>query len=247
MHAFEPQREEPRQSRARKPTAPPAVRSTRKSRLLRAFLAIIQRPGRSLLILAGGALVASVMVNALFLQKGRHPAPLFATPGSSSSATPSSRTSSGPTSFSAPLPASRPTQTFEDVVAPERRSAPARTQNIAPVNAPVHAPAPVQRAAPARAEPARTENVDAIGAMLRGGGAAPVQASLNDPILAKRIIAAQRALEKLGFQVTADGVLGSGTRAAIQKFERERDLPVTGELNPRTLRTLGARSGVSIP
>ena len=91
------------------------------------------------------------------------------------------------------------------------------------------------------------ENVDAIGAMLRGGGAGPVQASLNDPILAKRIIAAQRALEKLGFQVTADGVLGSGTRAAIRKFERERDLPVTGELNPRTLRTLGARSGVSIP
>ncbi len=97
-------------------------------------------------------------------------------------------------------------------------------------------------------EPARTENIDAIGAMLRSGGAAPAQAStVNDPLIAKRIVAAQRALERLGFQVIADGVLGPGTRAAIQKFERERDLPVTGELNPRTLRTLGARSGVSIP
>lgn len=240
MHAFEPQRAQ-RPVRARKPNAPPAVRSAKKSLALRAFLAVVRRPGRSLLILAGGALVFSVLVNALFLQKGRHPAPLFAAPSSS--------TPSPPISFSPP-PAQRrvATQTpahepffANDEAAPQPAPAP-RSQSPQAHTPP--APAPLPKAAPVR-----NESVDSIGALLRGGAPpAPQQAAaINDPVQAKRIVAAQRALEKLGFQVSVDGLTGPGTRVAIQKFERERDLPVTGELNPRTLRALAARSGVSIP
>ena len=238
MHAFEPQRAQI-PVRARKPNAPPAVRSKKKPLALRVFLAVVRRPGRSLLFLAGSALVSSIMINALFLQKGSHPAPLF---GASSSSTPSA-----PVSFSPPstqtrgatkTPASEPFF-VADAPAPEPAPRNAAQQIQAQ---PAQAPLP-------KAAPARSDNFDSIGALLRGG--APVattqSAAINDPVQAKRIVTAQRALEKLGFQVSVDGLNGPGTRAAIQNFERERDLPVTGELNPRTLRVLAARSGVSIP
>lgn len=244
MPAFSPQRDAPGASRARRAMGAPAVRKGKRSLWLRAFLAIVRHPGRSLLILAGAALVGSVLVNALFLQKGRHPAPLFV---ASSTSTPSQ-----PVSFSAPpaqTRASADAPAAEPFFAPEpmpaSRLAPQGGQSQTPpsqLQPPVR-PAPVQKPAPAR-----IEGGDAIGALLRGSPqASSPHVAAQDPVQAKRIVAAQRALEKLGFQVVADGLAGPGTRAAIQKFERERDLPVTGELNPRTLRALAARSGVSIP
>ncbi|MDB5571646.1 MAG: hypothetical protein JWN93_2829, partial [Hyphomicrobiales bacterium] len=96
---------------------------------------------------------------------------------------------------------------------------------------------------PAAAKP--PADVDPIGSLLRGSNAAPAAAA--DTQQAKRIVAAQRALQKLGYDVTPDGVFGAGSKAALAKFERERNLPVTGELDARTLRALGARSGVPIP
>lgn len=59
------------------------------------------------------------------------------------------------------------------------------------------------------------------------------------------VMQAQRALTKLGYgPLKADGVMGTGTRAAIEKFERDRKLPVKGEASGRTLRELAARSGL---
>lgn len=59
------------------------------------------------------------------------------------------------------------------------------------------------------------------------------------------VLQAQRALAKLGYgPIKADGVLGTGTRAAIEKFERDRKLPVRGEPAGRTLRELVARAGL---
>ena len=52
---------------------------------------------------------------------------------------------------------------------------------------------------------------------------------------------------KLGYVVRPDGVMGTGTRQALQMFEQSRKLSVTGDLNPRTLRELGAQSGIAIP
>jgi peptidoglycan DL-endopeptidase CwlO len=51
------------------------------------------------------------------------------------------------------------------------------------------------------------------------------------------IIAAQR---RLG--VTADGVVGPQTRAAVSEFEREQGLPVDGRLDPAVLQRLGVTS-----
>jgi peptidoglycan hydrolase-like protein with peptidoglycan-binding domain len=62
-----------------------------------------------------------------------------------------------------------------------------------------------------------------------------------------RILAVQKALIKAGFVLKADGVMRPSTRQALEGFERERKLPVTGEFNPRTLRELSQRTGIAIP
>ncbi len=59
--------------------------------------------------------------------------------------------------------------------------------------------------------------------------------------------AGQRALVKLGFgPLKADGLMGPTTRQAIERFERERKIPVTGELGARTVRELAAQSGLPV-
>lgn len=61
----------------------------------------------------------------------------------------------------------------------------------------------------------------------------------------KNVARAQRALTKLGFgPLKDDGMMGPSTRAAIEKFERERKLPVKGEATGKTLRELTARAGL---
>lgn len=62
----------------------------------------------------------------------------------------------------------------------------------------------------------------------------------------KTILAAQRALIKLGFVVKPDGIVGGATRQAIEQFERDHGLPVQGELSPKVLRELSVRSGIAI-
>jgi peptidoglycan hydrolase-like protein with peptidoglycan-binding domain len=59
-----------------------------------------------------------------------------------------------------------------------------------------------------------------------------------------RVIAVQRALNDFGYgPVKATGVYGPETIAAIQKFERDRKLPVTGQISPRLMRELAALTG----
>ncbi len=61
-----------------------------------------------------------------------------------------------------------------------------------------------------------------------------------------KIAEAQRALVKLGYgPLKADGLMGPGTRAAIERFERDRKLPVKGEAGGRTLRELATRAGAA--
>jgi chromosome segregation ATPase len=52
-------------------------------------------------------------------------------------------------------------------------------------------------------------------------------------------ISAQKTLSKLGYgPLVADGVLGSGSRRAIEAFQRDNGLTVTSELDVATLRRL---------
>src|ERR1700722_17343812 len=65
-------------------------------------------------------------------------------------------------------------------------------------------------------------------------GVACAQTSRDD------VRAAQQALGGLGFDPgPADGAIGQRTRAAIADFQRTRGLTPTGQLDDRTLQTLG--------
>jgi peptidoglycan hydrolase-like protein with peptidoglycan-binding domain len=60
----------------------------------------------------------------------------------------------------------------------------------------------------------------------------------------RRVLAVQRALSDFGFgPVKPTGLFGPDTKAAIEKFERDRKLPVTGQISDRLLRELAAVTG----
>lgn len=168
---------------------------------------------RGILFLGFIALAAiGIPLNALYLQEGRHPAPLFRVNAPEGGVEP--KTANAPAT-QAPLPPARPATQASEPAAPAARQA---------------APKP---------EPARVEKRDAIGALLDGGAHKSEAAD-------KSVLAAQRALAKLGYAVRPDGVLGGATRQALEKFERDNGLLVKGELTPKVKRQLHARSGLPV-
>lgn len=172
---------------------------------------------RRLLMLGFGALVAiGVPVNALLLQEGPHPAPLF--------------------HFGAQQVETK-TVTLAVKEAPLPRPRPAL------LGAAANEPAPP--AAKAEAAKPLSKPVDAI-AKLIGGGAAKSDAADKEKSVDKSVVFAQRALAKLGYGLHQDGVFGGTTRQAIEKFERANGMPVTGELSQKILHKLSAKSGLAL-
>lgn len=159
---------------------------------------------------AGAALAAviAIVTNAMFLQAGRHPSPMFST------ATVSALPAAAPAS--APLPRVRPVEAEARVIDKP-------------------------------AEPAVAPAKPAVTAALRPPVAVP--ATRNDPVgdlivSTRRVAAVQRALTEYGYgQLKATGVVGTDTQAAIQKFERDRKLPVTGQLSDRLIKDLTILTG----
>jgi hypothetical protein len=278
FHAFEDEGTPP--PRVRKAAARAKARkpSLMRRLLITPFLAglaalfslSVRRPIRVLAALCLFGMTIGVVANALYLQQGRHPAPLFAgpQPPQPAPAAPisSSIVAATPPVALPPISTRPPARNDHPPLDPTPMSiAPARPAPAPPAAA--AAPAQTTNASMAAQTNAQTNPqtnarapapkppADPIGALIRGDAPVVVNASAqqptvvgaNDPLQSRRIVAVQRALDRLGFQVASDGVLGPGTRAAIQRFERERDLPVTGDLSPRTLRALAARSGVPIP
>ena len=201
------------------------------------FAAIRRRPGRAVLVGCAVLTMVGIVANATLMQNARHPSPLVA---------------GAPRSIVAPPPA-------PVAVAPTPTPRPADIAAVEPAPAPVAAPTNSRAASssnaltnlirstalPAR-EPAAETAVahrDQIGALLKGSAPASAPA----PDRTARVAAAQRALQKVGFVVKPDGSFGATTRQAIERFERDRGLAVTGDLSPRTVRELSAQSGVVIP
>lgn len=62
--------------------------------------------------------------------------------------------------------------------------------------------------------------------------------------VSKRVVALQRALAEYGYgQIKPSGIIDAETQAAIEKFERERRLPITGQASDRLVRELAAMTG----
>jgi hypothetical protein len=259
--------------RRKAPARPPQRRGTKPPRrpgmAERAAAFVFGHPQQILaaLLLTGcGGVIAW---NALALQSSRHPAPLFNTrevmlaPEPSPQAgtdrlLPPARPGAEPAEPLATAP--NPHAFVPHAAAPETNAAGATTKpgarspigemirnggQPAPAAAP---PARAQQPAPAAAPPAaRTAARDPIADMIRMGGPVPVppgNVGRQDP--GDTILAGQRALARLGYSVKVDGLMGSGTRQAVERFEQERRLPVTGEFNARTMRELSNASGIAV-
>lgn len=175
---------------------------------------------------------AVIIVNALFLQDRKHAAPLLRAPDPAEAST---ATAAPPSPL--PVPVQRPTASAASA-APTVAPAPARSSGrdaIADeINRVATAPAPERK--PARPAPAKSadDRHDPIASLL---GTTP-EASAN-------VLAAQKALVRLGYVLRPDGVIGTSTRQAIESYERDNKLPVRGELTPKLSRELTAKAGAT--
>jgi hypothetical protein len=176
------------------------------------------------------AAVSAIVANALFLQTGHHPAPMFG---------------SVVTLPVMELPA----------VSPLPRPRPVEAAAAGAETRPVAESRPASE--PKLAEP---RPADPLTNLVKATAAAPVETSntLRPPAsiplapraepsasaAARRVAAVQRALTEYGYgQLKPTGTLGPDTQAAIARFERGRKMPVTGQISDRLLRELAATTG----
>lgn len=108
---------------------------------------------------------------------------------------------------------------------------PSTEPNEALLQAMVRSPAKLTKATPPSAAAARPMPARA-------------EAAVDRPAPSKRVIALQRALAEYGYgQIRPSGIIDAETQAAIEKFERERKLPITGQASERVVRELAAMTG----
>ncbi|MGJ4994965.1 peptidoglycan-binding domain-containing protein [Bradyrhizobium sp. HKCCYLR20261] len=168
------------------------------------------------------AAASAIIVNAVFLQSGPHPAPMF---GSIVTIPPNLVTSN-------PLPRPRPMDISPlDPKVIETRPAETRVAEPKVVD---------QRTAETRSDQKYADPLaDLVRSVSGGQGNVPRPQPTQQGGNARRIAAVQRALTEYGYgQLKPTGMIGSDTQAAIQKFERERKLPVTGQVSDRLVREL---------
>ncbi len=232
----------------------------------------------------------AILVNALFLQTGPHPAPLFKT-----SLSPPEATNTVAATVPRPRPAD-PAPAKTELASVKTEPVPAKVEPVpAKAEAPAIARTPAEIMADIQRELARRGFYDgpidgvhgpktdsAIRDFEQAAGLKPnlqvneallqmvVKSSIEAPRTATasaapagaaarkdaigdmlssshRVLALQRALAQYGYgQIKPTGIVDAETRAAIEKFERERKLPVTGEPSDRVARELAGLTGRSL-
>ena len=179
------------------------------------------------------AAVTAIVANALFLQAGRHPAPLF---GTVVTMPPVALTSANP------LPRPRPVEADASISEPKSAEPKAADPKVAdPKAADPKAADPMANLVKATsAAPAVPSAVPRPPASIPGSTGSDAVAGAG----LRRVAAVQRTLTEYGYgQLKPTGTVGSDTQAAIQKFERARKLPVTGQMSDRLVRELAAMIG----
>ncbi len=169
---------------------------------------LLHSPKDTIAGLLAFAAVSAIVANALFLQAGRHPSPMF---GASVAGA------------VGPLPRPRPVEAAAtiDPKPAEPKAADPLASLVKSTNAPATAPATIARPPVPVPAPPRSET------------------PANPAAAARRVAAVQRALTEYGYgQLKPTGTVGTDTQAAIQKFERERKIPVTGQVSDRLVREL---------
>jgi hypothetical protein len=177
------------------------LRSVRRAlvrvRLPRIFRLVLRNPRDSMCALALIAALAAIVANSLYLQPGRHPAPIFAI---------------------RPLPVLSREETGTITQSPRHRP-----PEPAQKNDPVPLPRPRAQNAPTGSRP------DPI-------------ADVINPL--RQLSALQRVLNEFGYgPIRVSGTLDDDTREGIARFERDHNLPVTGQNTPRLRHAVAVATG----
>ena len=226
----------------------------------RLAVAIGRHPREFVGYLMASIAVVSICSNALFMQKGPHPAPIFATrpkvqaPPPQTTMAPPQPVIAQPGLAPATMALESPALTREHFIVNIQRELGRRGFYDGGVDGIWGAKTDAAtrdfiQAAGVRINPEPGELL--LKAILSSGAkvnkpAAPVR---NDPIAeliapSPKILAIQRALSDFGYgQIKPTGQYDPETRTAIEKFERDRRLPVTGQLSDRFVRELAAMTG----
>jgi uncharacterized low-complexity protein len=199
------------------------------------------------------AAASAIIANALFLQAGHHPSPMF---GSVVAIPPAGLASASP------LPRPRPVELAtrsadaspQESKSAESKSAESKSAESKSAESKSVEFKPVE-SKPAEPKAAEPKAADPLANLVKATAAMPVTSNVPRPPApipvasqaSHRVAAVQRVLTEYGYgQLKPTGTIGSDTQAAIQKFERERKLPVTGQISDRLVRDLVAMTGHSI-
>lgn len=216
--------------------------------------AIAQHPREFVAVVMSTAAIFAIVINALFLQKGPHPAPIFAArPLLQPEATLPPRLSATSSHIGSDLAAQARVQLIANIQRELSRKS--FYDGLADGIWGSKTDAAVRdflQASGLKVNPEANENLlRAISSYV----AKPVVAATapappaTDPIAkliapSKRVVSIQRALADFGYgQIKATGVYDPETRSAIEKFERDHRLPVTGQISDRFVRELAAMTG----
>lgn len=209
---------------------------------------VLRRPLDSIAAAVAGFAAIAILSNALFLQSGPHPAPIFA---------------------NKPMPVPEPA-----AAVPQRKAGDAKVELTRPRSDMV---ADIQRELLRRGfyegaadgvygpktdtairdfehaaglRPSAEPNDILLASIARSAiKAQPVPIQRNDPIAAllapsSRIVAVQRALTDFGYgPVKPTGIYDTETRAAIERFEKARRRTVTGQISDLLVRDLATLTG----
>jgi peptidoglycan hydrolase-like protein with peptidoglycan-binding domain len=198
--------------------------------------------------------IFAIVTNALFLQKGPHPAPIFAArPLLQKDATLPPRLPGTPSPLNSDLAAQARVQLIANIQRELSRKGfydgPSDGIWGSKTDAAVR---DFLQASGLKVNPEANETLlHAISNYVAKSvttAAAPAPPA-TDPIAkliapSKRIVSIQRALADFGYgQIKTTGVYDPETRNAIEKFERDHRLPVTGQITDRFVRELAAMTG----
>jgi peptidoglycan hydrolase-like protein with peptidoglycan-binding domain len=220
---------------------------------------VVCNPRDAVAVFSAAAATLMIAINALFLQTGPHPAPLFmlrqVVPEQDAAAPPRAR----------PVPDEparigyRAPRTRVELVADIQRGLATRGYYDGAVDG-IYGPktdtAVRDFAQAARIKVGNEPTEELLQSIVRSAvkeirPAPPASTSgaRPDPIAdligpSSRVLAVQRALTDFGYgQLKPTGVPGPETVEAIEKFERSRRLPVTGQVTDRLIRELAAVTG----
>jgi peptidoglycan hydrolase-like protein with peptidoglycan-binding domain len=225
------------------------------------LLQLLGWSARDAVACAIGVLAAvAILVTVLFLQSGSHPAPMFKSAGAASKA-PGMDARPAPARHieSIPLPsppkaAAPAARTPGEVIADIQREL-ARRGYYDGVLDGLYGPktdAAIRDFEHAYGLKPSTQPSEALlqliirspGKVGKGITGTATISHPEDAPPSSRVIAVQRALAEFGYgQIKPTGILDSDTQHAIERLERERRLPITGQMSDRIVRELAAATG----